>query len=185
MFTYSFCAPTTGNGYPMAAHKYARFYLLTSLLLGLGQAACTNSDMAGGSDLRPLADLRRSNGNPAIGQICDDSHQCPTGSRCVWIVDGDKEGACAPACTAAADCDTIAQGQAACTDMPNVMGAAPSECVLYCDSKKGRDKQCPTGWSCVSVQSYLLCRPPQTPLSTDGGTPADMSVPIDMTTGDH
>lgn len=164
----------------MAAHTYARLFLVISLLFGFGQSACTNGDMSGGSDLRPLADLRRSNGNPAIGEICDDSHPCPTGARCVWIVDGDKEGVCSLACTADTDCDSGSLGISACTDMPGVVGAAPSECVLYCDKTKSASKQCPAGWSCTTVQSYSLCRPPQTPLTGDGGTPADMSVPVDM-----
>ncbi len=158
----------------MAATTYASRSLAMILLsLGLAGTACTGTQNGEGGDLRALPDLRRSAGNPIVGQICDDSNLCPTGTRCSVVVKFDQEGVCAVPCTTDAECDTVARGQSFCTDMPQGGPGVPaSECVLFCGPKK----ECPTGWTCESVQTFLICRPPQVPVTHDGGVSVDMSV---------
>lgn len=131
-------------------------------------AACdTNVGMQAGADMREASDMRSSPGNTVLGTVCDDTRTCAsdpktmTVSRCATVVEFDQVGACTPTCEDDKDCDTIVPGLAACTIMAAQGGK--KECVVFCDKdKRVMGRECPENWTCVSSQSYRICRPPQT-----------------------
>ena len=149
--------------------------LVLGLVLALpGLTGCQGTTTANDPNYRPV-DSRRSQGNPLVGQLCDDRTTCPQDSRsmavpCVSARRYDTVGFCAPSCATDSDCDTGLPGLAKCANM----GSAP-QCVLFCDQQKvNTSKECPTNWTCQLVpgpqQAYYLCAPPQTPLVA----PSDM-----------